>query len=118
MNTNDLVDRIAAEYELTKARVRQLVDAVFAVIAETAAKGDEVALRGFGRFKVADRAARQGRNPATGEIIQIARSRKLAFSAAKPVRDKLNRPVGRLPGSKAKAPTAGRSASARPSGRR
>jgi DNA-binding protein HU-beta len=46
-------------------------------------------LPGFGQFTVQDRAARQGRNPATGETIEIAASRKLAFTAAKPLRDRL-----------------------------
>jgi len=50
-----------------------------------------VAVAGFGRFKLSSRAARQGRNPATGETIEIPAARKLAFSAAKSVRDALNK---------------------------
>ncbi len=90
MNTTDLVERIATEHDLTKTQARGLVEAVFKSIIEAAAGGDEVALSGFGRFKVADRPARQGRNPATGETIEIPASRKLAFAAAKAVRDHLN----------------------------
>jgi DNA-binding protein HU-beta len=90
MHTTDLIERIAADHELSKAQARRVIEAVFGAIIETAAQGDEVALSGFGRFKVAERAARQGRNPATGETIAISASRKLAFSAAKAVRDQLN----------------------------
>ncbi|MBV8912295.1 MAG: HU family DNA-binding protein [Acetobacteraceae bacterium] len=54
------------------------------------ARGQEVSVQGLGKFKVADRPAREGRNPATGETIQIAASRKAAFAPAKPLKDKLN----------------------------
>lgn len=93
MTLTELAERIAAEHELTKTQARQVIDNVLATIIETAATGNEVALSGFGRFKVSDRPARQGRNPATGETIQIAASRKLTFAPAKSVRDKLNMPV-------------------------
>lgn len=89
MNNSDLADRIASD-GLTKADARKLVDAVFAAIAEAAADGEEVALNGFGKFKVKDVPAREGRNPSTGAAIQIAASRKLSFSPAKSVKDKLN----------------------------
>ena len=92
MNTAELADRIATDHDLTKAKAREVVEAVFATITAAAASGDEVAAGGFGRFKVIDRPARQGRNPGTGEAIQIAASRKLAFTAAKALRDTLNAP--------------------------
>jgi DNA-binding protein HU-beta len=60
------------------------------LVAEAAKAGQAVVLSGFGQFKVQDRAAREGRNPATGEPIEIAASRKLAFTAAKPLRDRLS----------------------------
>lgn len=66
------------------------VDAVFTAIADAAAKGEEIALNGFGKFKVKNAPAREGRNPSTGETIQIAASRKLSFAPAKAVKDKLN----------------------------
>jgi DNA-binding protein HU-beta len=90
MNTNDLAELIAGEQGLSKADARKLVDAVFDAVATAAAKGDEVSISGFGKFKVKESAAREGRNPATGETIKIAASRKLGFSAAKAVKDKLN----------------------------
>jgi DNA-binding protein HU-beta len=64
MNTTDLIERIAADHELTKTQARKMIEAVFGAIIEAATRGDEVALSGFGRFKVAERGARQGRNPA------------------------------------------------------
>ena len=72
-----------------------------------------MALNGFGRFKVTERAARQGRNPATGETIQIAASRKLGFAAAKSVRDQLN--AAKAGGGKGKPKPA---AKAKPAARR
>ncbi|RZJ97553.1 MAG: HU family DNA-binding protein [Novosphingobium sp.] len=90
MNNTELAEALAAEHALTKADARKYVDAVFAAIAEAAAKGDEVALNGFGKFKVKDSPAREGRNPATGAAMQIAASKKLTFAPAKAVKDKLN----------------------------
>ena len=90
MNNTDLAEKIAGDNGLSKADARKLVDAVFAAIADAAAAGEEIALNGFGKFKVKDSPAREGRNPATGEAIQIAASRKLTFVPAKAVKDALN----------------------------
>ena len=90
MNTNDLADTVAAANDLSKADARKLVDGVFTAIAEAAAKGEEVSLNGFGKFKVKDSPARDGRNPSTGATIKIPASRKLTFSVGKAVKDKLN----------------------------
>ena len=90
MNSSDLADLIAGANELTKADAKKIVDGVFAAIADAAAKGDEISLPGFGKFKVKDSPAREGRNPATGAPMQISASRKLGFSVAKAVKDKLN----------------------------
>jgi DNA-binding protein HU-beta len=90
MNNSDLADRIASENGLSKADARKLVDGVLAAIAEAAANGEEVSLNGFGKFKVKDTPAREGRNPSTGATIQIAAARKLTFAPAKAVKDKLN----------------------------
>ena len=84
MNNADLAEALASSNGLTKA------DAVFAAIADAAAKGEEVSLNGFGKFKVRATPAREGRNPATGAAMQIAASKKLAFAPAKAVKDKLN----------------------------
>jgi DNA-binding protein HU-beta len=90
MNNNDIADTLAADNGITKADARKLVDGVFAAIANAAAKGEEVSLNGFGKFKVKDSPAREGRNPATGAAMQIAASKKLTFAPAKAVKDKLN----------------------------
>ena len=90
MNTTDLIERVAAEHGVAKEHTKKILDSALAAIAAAASAGEEVALAGFGRFKVTDRAERQGRNPATGETITIAASKKLTFTAAKNIRDALN----------------------------
>lgn len=90
MNNTDLAEKLAQANGLTKADARKAVDAVFAAIAEAAAAGEEIALNGFGKFKVKDTPAREGRNPSTGATIQIAAARKLTFTPAKAVKDSLN----------------------------
>ena len=90
MNNSDLAEALAGENGITKADARKLVDAVFVQIAGAAAKGEEISLNGFGKFKVKDSPAREGRNPATGATMQIAASKKLTFTPAKAVKDQLN----------------------------
>jgi DNA-binding protein HU-beta len=90
MNTADLIEQVAAEHGVAKEHAKKILDSAVAAITAAASAGEEVTLAGFGRFKVTDRAERPGRNPATGETIIIAASRKLAFTAAKSVRDTLN----------------------------
>ncbi len=90
MNNSDLADSLAASNDLSKGDARKLVDALFAAIADAAAAGEEISVNGFGKFKVKASPAREGRNPASGAIIQIAASKKLTFAAAKAVKDKLN----------------------------
>ncbi|MGL3822315.1 HU family DNA-binding protein [Sphingopyxis sp. R3-92] len=90
MNHAELSDSVATALGLSKADAKMAVDAVFAAITDAAAKGDEVSVNGFGKFKVKESAAREGRNPSTGATIQIAASKKLTFGAAKAVKDRLN----------------------------
>lgn len=90
MNNTELAEALASTHGLSKSDARKYLDAVFTAIADAAASGGEVALNGFGKFKVKDVPAREGRNPATGATIQIAASRKLTFTPAKAVKDKLN----------------------------
>ncbi|RJG52699.1 HU family DNA-binding protein [Sphingobium terrigena] len=90
MNNTDLAEKIAGDNGLSKADARKLVDAVFAAIADATAAGEEIALNGFGKFKVKDTPAREGRNPSTGATIQIAAAKKLGFTPAKAIKDKLN----------------------------
>jgi DNA-binding protein HU-beta len=83
MKLTDLVDHVASEAGIQKGAAKKAVDAVFAGILEAAKKGEEVNLPGFGKFKVKDSQARQGRNPSTGEVIEIAASRRLSGASAK-----------------------------------
>lgn len=90
MNISDLIDHAAAETGLTKVQARSVVASFLTKIAESAAQGEETNLPGFGRFKMQDRPARAGRNPATGDTIRIAASRKIAFQPAKALKDAVN----------------------------
>ena len=89
MKLTNLVDHVANEAGIQKGAAKKAVDAVFASIVEAAKKGEEVNLSGFGKLRVKDSQARQGRNPSTGEIIEVPASRKLGFSAAKQVKEAL-----------------------------
>jgi DNA-binding protein HU-beta len=86
----DFADKLADEGSQTKAGAHKLVDGLFAAIADAAAKGEEISISGFGKFKVKESDAREGRYPATGGTIQIAASKKLGFAPAKAVKDRLN----------------------------
>jgi DNA-binding protein HU-beta len=90
MNNNDLADSVANAHGLNRADARKIVDGVFSAIADAASKGEEISLAGFGKFKVKDSPAREGRNPATGAAMQIAASKKLTFSPAKGIKEQLN----------------------------
>ena len=90
MNRNELVDAIASKADLSKSAANKAVDAVFDSITEALKDGGEVRLVGFGTFSVASRAASEGRNPRTGEKIQIAASKQAKFKPGKRLRDELN----------------------------
>lgn len=90
MNKNDLIEFIAEEHEVTKTFARDVVENVFQAIADSVQKGEEVAIFGFGKFKMVERGARKGRNPQTGEAIKIAASKNVKFEAAKSLKDALN----------------------------
>jgi len=90
MNKSELVDAVADSADLSKASAARAVDAVVDAVTSTLKKGDSVALLGFGTFLVRDRAARSGRNPRTGETIQIKASKVPAFKAGKALKDALN----------------------------
>lgn len=90
MNKNDLIARVAEASDLAKADATKAVDAVFEVITDTLKDGDEVRLVGFGTFSVSERAATEGRNPRTGEAIQIPASKQPKFKAGKGLKDAVN----------------------------
>ena len=90
MSIAELVERVATEQSLDKAQARKVIEAALKTVVEAVMGGAEITLPGFGKFKVQDRPERDGRNPATGEAMTVAASRKLAFSPAKAVEDALN----------------------------
>jgi DNA-binding protein HU-beta len=90
VNRNELVDTVSGKTDMKKSDASKAVDAVFDAIADALKGGDEVRLVGFGTFSVASRAASEGRNPRTGEKIQIAASKQAKFKPGKGLRDSLN----------------------------
>jgi DNA-binding protein HU-beta len=86
MNKGDLVNKVS-EIVATKKEAQVAVDCVLSSIAEALGKGDKVSLIGFGTFKVAERKARKGRNPQTGEEIDIAASKVPKFVAGKALKE-------------------------------
>lgn len=90
MNKSELIDAVAAATDLPKASAGRALDAVLSGITEALAKGDQVALVGFGTFAVKERAARTGRNPQTGEEIKIKAAKVPGFKAGKALKDAVN----------------------------
>ncbi len=90
MNKNDLISSVAESSGLTKADAGRAVDGVFDSIASALSSGDDVRIVGFGSFSVANRAASTGRNPRTGEEIQIPASKQPKFKAGAPLKSAVN----------------------------
>ena len=90
MNKTELVNVVAAEAEVSKKDAEAVIAATMNAIAEALKAGDKVQLLGFGTFEVKDVAAREGRNPKTGETIKIEAAKKPAFSASKVLKDQVN----------------------------
>jgi len=90
VNKNDLISSVAADSGLSKADATKAVDAVFDSIEKSLKSGNEVRLVGFGTFSVADRKASTGRNPRTGESIQIPASKQPKFKAGKGLKEAVN----------------------------
>jgi DNA-binding protein HU-beta len=87
MNKTDLINLVSEKTELSKKDAASAVDAVFDSIVEALAKDDKVQLIGFGNFEVRERSARKGRNPQTGEEMEIAASKVPAFKPGKQFKD-------------------------------
>ena len=81
MTKNEFVDRVASQSGLSKKDAGSAVDAVIASIEDALKSGEEISFTGFGKFHVAERGAREGRNPRTGETMTIAASRVPRFTA-------------------------------------
>jgi DNA-binding protein HU-beta len=90
MNQSELIEKIAQATELNQAAVGQVVKAAVNVILDSLVAGEAVRVSGLGSFDVAARPAREGRNPQTGEAVQIAASKAVRFHAGKAVKDALN----------------------------
>lgn len=90
MNKNDLVAAVADDSGLSKKDAASAVDSVINVITDALKTGDEVRLVGFGTFAVTHRAASQGRNPRTGETIEISASKQPKFKAGRALKDAIN----------------------------
>ncbi len=90
MNKGDLVDVVASAADITKSQAADAVNAVFDNIQKTLKKGDKAAFVGFGTFSTSRRAARDGRNPRTGETIKIAAKTLVKFKAGKGLTDSVN----------------------------
>tara|TARA_B100001029_G_scaffold178413_1_gene185122 strand:+ start:798 stop:1067 length:270 start_codon:yes stop_codon:yes gene_type:complete len=89
VNKAQLIDSVAAATDMSKADAGRAVDATLSAIAGSLASEDSVALVGFGTFNVRHRAARMGRNPQTGESIQIQASKSVGFKAGKALKESL-----------------------------
>jgi DNA-binding protein HU-beta len=90
MNKQDLVNHVSEKAGLSKVQADAAIIATFEGIVEALKKGEDAAFVGFGTFVVANRAARDGRNPSTGETIKIAASKQAKFKPGKAFKDALN----------------------------
>ena len=90
MNKSQLIDKIAAGADISKAASGRVLDAVLGSVTDTLKAGEEVALVGFGTFSVRERSARTGRNPQTGKEISIAAAKVPGFRAGKALKDAVN----------------------------
>jgi len=87
MNKTDLINAVAEKSELSKKDAAKAVDAVFESVMDSLSEGEKVQIIGFGNFEVRERSARKGRNPQTGEEIQIPASKVPAFKAGKALKE-------------------------------
>lgn len=90
MNKSQLVDKISEEADLSKAAAGRALDSFIDAVSEALQSGEQVSLVGFGTFLLRERASRSGRNPQTGETIEIAAAKIPAFKAGKALKDAVN----------------------------
>ncbi len=91
MKKNDLITQVASNSGLSKADAGKALEAVLDTITSALASGDEVRIIGFGTFSVSNRAATTGRNPRTGDVINIPASKQPKFKAGSPLKDAVNK---------------------------
>ena len=90
MKKAEMIEALATATGLTKADTEKVFNATFDLFKSELEKDNEVSVSGFGKFKISERAARTGRNPATGETMEIKASKSVAFKVRKELKDKLN----------------------------
>ncbi|MGM0481116.1 MAG: nucleoid-associated protein HU-beta [Pseudomonadota bacterium] len=90
VNKSQLIDKVAEGADISKAAAGRALDSMIDAVTEALKKDDQVALVGFGTFSVRERSARTGRNPQTGETIQIAAAKVPSFKAGKALKDAVN----------------------------
>jgi DNA-binding protein HU-beta len=90
MNKNELIANVADMYEKPKTEVKEVLDGLLETVKDALEEGEKVELFGFGNFTISERAARKGRNPQTGDEIQIAASKVVKFKPAKALKDAVN----------------------------
>ena len=91
MKKSEILEALATETGLTKADVERVYNATFELFKEELVKGNNVSVSGFGTFKISERAARDGRNPRTGETVHIEASKNVSFKAGSELKNKLNK---------------------------
>jgi len=90
MNKSELIEAVAQSADISKAAASKAVDSMVDCVTNALKEGDQVTLVGFGTFQLRERAARTGRNPRTGETIEIAASKVPSFKAGKALKDAVN----------------------------
>lgn len=91
MKKSEMIDAIASKTGVTKADVEKVYNATFDLYKDELAKGEKISVAGFGTFKISERAARDGRNPQTGETIHIAASKSVSFKAGTELKNIVNK---------------------------
>lgn len=91
MKKSEMMETLATKTGLTKSDCEKVFNATFEMFKEEFAKGEKVSVAGFGTFKITERSAREGRNPATGETIQIAASKSVGFKAGTELKNVVNK---------------------------
>ncbi len=94
MTKSQLIESVATRLGLTREEARLLVDTVFSAMTEALVKGERIEVRGFGSFEVRQYGAYEGRNPRTGETVQVRPKRLPYFKAGKEIRERINRKRG------------------------
>ncbi len=90
LKKSEIIEVLASNTGLTKADVEKVYNATFELFKDELSNGNKVSVAGFGTFKISERAARDGRNPRTGETIRIAASKSVSFKAGTELKDKVN----------------------------